>query len=119
MAKLIDNAIRFSPSGETVEIWGQVKNNGEVILSVKDSGPGLSAQKARECLQPFVQANMSYARPAEGLGLGLPIAKAICEAHGGELVLRTTPGRGLLAAIILPPELARPDSDAAGLALSA
>jgi signal transduction histidine kinase len=107
LAKLVDNAIKFSFDGGTVELWGHVRSNGSIILSVKDSGPGLSQQKLRECLQPFVQENMSYSRPADGLGLGLPIAKAICEAHGGELAIQTSPGTGLLAAIVLPASLAQ------------
>jgi len=102
LARLIDNAIKFSHPESTVEVWGHAKPEGEVVLSVKDSGPGLTPQKLKECMQPFVQENMSYSRPAEGLGLGLPIVKAICEAHGGELVMQTAQGRGLVAAIVLP-----------------
>ena len=45
---------------------------------------------------------MSYGRVAEGLGLGLPIAKAIIEAHGGELIISTSPGKGMLAGMLLP-----------------
>ena len=103
LARLIDNAVRHAPDGSTVEIWAQVRANGQIVFSVKDEGPGLSPQKLKECLQPFLQENAGYARPSEGLGLGLPIAKAIAEAHGGELVIQTTPGRGLLAALVLPP----------------
>ncbi len=55
---------------------------------------------------PFVQDDMSYARPAEGLGLGLPIAKAIAEAHGGELLMQSVPGQGLSASVRLPAHLA-------------
>lgn len=102
LAKLVDNAIKFSATGETVEIWGHVTAAGEAVLSVSDKGPGLAPAKLKECIQPFVQEDMSYARPAEGLGLGLPIAKAICEAHGGELVIQTAPGHGMVAAIVLP-----------------
>ena len=108
ISKLADNAITFSPRGSTVELWGHVSAKGSIIVSVKDQGPGLSQQKLKECLQPFVQENMSYSRPADGLGLGLPIAKAICEAHGGELVIQTAPGQGLLAAIVLPANLLIP-----------
>ena len=102
LAKLADNAIRHSPEGGTVEIWGHVRGNGQIVLSIKDEGAGLSPQKLKECLQPFVQEDMGYARPSEGLGLGLPIAKAIAEAHGGQLVIQTAPGKGMLAAIVLP-----------------
>lgn len=112
LSKLADNAVRFSPEGGTVELWGHVRQNGSILLSVKDTGPGLSQQKLKDCLQPFMQENMGYARSADGLGLGLPIAKAICEAHGGELAIQTAPGQGLLAAIVLPPSLLVPRSDA-------
>lgn len=105
LGKLIDNAIKFSPAGETVEIWGHGTATGEVVMSVRDSGPGLAQAKLKDCIQPFVQENMSYARPAEGLGLGLPIAKAICEAHGGELAVQTAPGQGMVAAVVLPRSL--------------
>ena len=100
--KLIDNAIKFSPAGGTVEIRVHGKEDGSIVISVRDHGPGLSAAKLRDCLQPFVQDDMSYGRPAEGLGLGLPIAKSIAEAHGGELLFQTAPGQGMLAAIWLP-----------------
>ena len=105
LSKLVDNAIKYSPDGETVELWGHVRSNGAIVLSVKDAGSGLSQAKLRECLQPFIQENIGYSRPEEGLGLGLPIAKAICEAHGGELAIQTSPGTGLLAAIVLPASL--------------
>lgn len=103
--KLVDNAIKFSPIGGTVEIGVHGKDDGSIIISVRDHGPGLSSAKLRDCLQPFVQDDMSYGRPVGGLGLGLPIAKSIAEAHGGELLFQTAPGQGMLAAIWLPGRL--------------
>jgi len=104
--KLVDNAIKFSPAGGTVEIWAE-DNGGSLTISVRDNGPGLSPARLEQCLMPFVQDDMSYGRPAEGLGLGLPIAKAICEAHGGALICRSAPGEGMTAAIRLPVRVAR------------
>jgi signal transduction histidine kinase len=100
--KLVDNAIKFSPAGGIVEIWAHGREDGAAVVCVRDRGPGLSAARLRQCLQPFVQDDMSYGRPAEGLGLGLPIAKSIVEAHGGELLLQSSPGQGLTASIWLP-----------------
>lgn len=102
--KLVDNAIKFSPEGGTVEIWAHRKPDRSLVISVRDNGPGISTAKLQECLQPFVQEDMSYGRKAEGLGLGLPIAKSVAEAHGGGLVIhnssgRGVAGRGLVAAI--------------------
>ena len=103
VSKLVDNAVRFSPPGSTVEVWAHGKADGSTIISVRDQGPGLTQAKLKECLKPFVQEDMTYGRPVDGLGLGLPIAKAICEAHGGELIVQTAPAQGLLAAVWLPP----------------
>jgi len=104
--KLVDNAIKFSPAGGTVEIWAE-DNGGSLAISVRDNGPGLSPARLEQCLMPFVQDDMSYGRPAEGLGLGLPIAKAICEAHGGALICRSAPGEGMTVTIRLPVGAAR------------
>jgi len=101
-SKLLDNAIKFSPPGSTVEVWAHCRADGSAIISVRDHGPGLAQAKLRDCLKSFAQDDISYGRPAESLGLGLPIAKAICEAHGGDLLIQTAPGAGLLAAIWLP-----------------
>lgn len=100
--KLADNAIKFSPAGGTLEIWAEDSGDGWLAISVRDNGPGLSPARLEQCLMPFVQDDVSYGRPAEGLGLGLPIARAISEAHGGELICRSAPGEGMVAAIRLP-----------------
>lgn len=109
LAKLIDNAIKFSKPGSSVEIAAHGEN-GSAVISIRDQGPGMSQKKLAECLQPFVQADMTWGRPAEGLGLGLPIARFIAEAHGGELICETAPGRGMIAALWFP---ARPAAKAA------
>jgi signal transduction histidine kinase len=100
--KLVDNAIKFSPEGGTIEIWAHRKPDHSTVISVRDNGPGVALAKLAECLQPFIQEDMSYGRPAEGLGLGLPIVKAIAEAHGGELICQSSPGHGMVAAVWIP-----------------
>ncbi|MGB8315851.1 MAG: hybrid sensor histidine kinase/response regulator [Aestuariivirga sp.] len=100
--KLVDNAIKFSPEGGTIEIWAHRKPDHSTVISVRDNGPGIAPAKLAECLQPFIQEDMSYGRPAEGLGLGLPIVKAIAEAHGGELICQSPPGQGMVAAVWIP-----------------
>jgi len=105
--KLADNAIKFSPGGGTVEISACDGGDGWLTISVRDNGPGLSPARLEQCLMPFVQDDMSYGRPVEGLGLGLPIAKAICKAHGGELICQSAPGEGMLASLRLPVRAAR------------
>lgn len=106
LGKLVGNAVKFSPAGGTVEVLARRRADGCAVFTVRDQGPGLAQAKLQECLMPFVQDDMSYARPAEGLGLGLPIAKAIAEAHGGELLMQSVPGQGLSASVRLPAHLA-------------
>jgi signal transduction histidine kinase len=101
LSKLVHNAIKFSSPGSSVEIAAHGEN-GSAVISIRDRGPGMSEKKLADCLKPFVQADMSWGRPAEGLGLGLPIARFIAEAHGGELICKTAPGKGMIAALWLP-----------------
>ena len=92
--KLVDNAVQYSPAGGTVEIWAHRKPDRSLVISVRDNGAGIAAARLTECLQPFVQDDMSYGRKSEGLGLGIPIAKSVAEAHGGGLVIQNMPARG-------------------------
>jgi two-component system, sensor histidine kinase and response regulator len=101
--KLVDNAIKFSPVGGTIEIWAHRKaEDNSTVISIRDNGPGVAPSKLSECLQPFIQEDMSYGRIAEGLGLGLPIVKSIAEAHGGALICQSALGQGMVAAIWIP-----------------
>lgn len=81
---LLDNAIAFSPQGGT--IWIATRHeNGEVILSVRDEGPGLSAEFLPHLFEPFRQSEESSTRHHGGLGLGLALVRAIAEGHGGQV----------------------------------
>jgi two-component system, sensor histidine kinase and response regulator len=100
--KLVDNAIKFSPIGGTIEIWAHQKPDLSTVISVRDNGPGVAPAKLADCLQPFIQEDMTYGRIAEGLGLGLPIVKSIAEAHGGQLICQSVLGQGMVAAIWVP-----------------
>lgn len=102
LRRLVDNAVKFAPAGSEIVLWVDLPGDGLVHFNVRDLGPGISVSRLRECLQPFVQSDMSYSRPVEGLGLGLPIAHTIAEAHGGELAVSTTLGEGLTATLKLP-----------------
>ena len=91
---LIGNAVKFSPAGSTVEASLQLADGGnQLLFSVVDSGPGIP-----EAEQPLV-FNKYYRgeqlkKSADGIGLGLSIAKNIVEAHGGKIWLSSRPGRG-------------------------
>ncbi|CAN5203727.1 HAMP domain-containing sensor histidine kinase [soil metagenome] len=102
LSNLIDNAIRFSPIGGTVVVSVHGENDGAIVLSVRDNGPGVTGDQLAELLQPFVQGDTGYGRRFEGMGLGLPIARSIVEAHGGALTCESKAGAGMVASLWLP-----------------
>jgi signal transduction histidine kinase/Skp family chaperone for outer membrane proteins len=87
---LVGNALKFTPSGGRVTIGGFIDNN-ELRVSVADSGPGIPEEQRAKLFDRFWQARGTDRR---GLGLGLPIAKGIAEAHGGRLWVESTMGSG-------------------------
>jgi signal transduction histidine kinase len=103
LLKLVDNAIRFSPEGGTVEIWAYEKDEDSMVISVRDNGPGMSERRLEEVLRKDLASAAPYTRqPGGGLGLGLMIARSVAEAHGGELICQTAPGQGMVAALYIP-----------------
>jgi signal transduction histidine kinase len=84
-----------------------MRTDHSVGIAVCDSGPGIAPETLEQCLQPFFQADMSAARVAEGLGLGMAISRKIVEMHGGELIVESKPGHGTLATLRLPVSTAR------------
>ena len=100
---LLANAIKFTPSGGTVEISASWSEEG-MALTVADTGIGIAAADLERVMKPFVQVENWLARQHEGAGLGLAITKSICELHGGTLVLESTLGQGTVARILLPAE---------------
>ncbi len=98
---LLDNALRHAPAGSAVAVTTEPAP-GEVAVSIRDAGPGLSAEDAAHVFDRFYRADASRARDSGGLGLGLPIAKAIVEAHHGRITLHSAPGHGCVVSVHLP-----------------
>ncbi|HEX7051531.1 MAG TPA: HAMP domain-containing sensor histidine kinase [Longimicrobiales bacterium] len=72
------------------------RRGGEVVIEVRDNGPGMDPEHARTAFEPFVTTK------GKGMGLGLPICRDIIEGHGGRVELRTRPGVGTAVRLILP-----------------
>ncbi|MFZ4410396.1 MAG: GAF domain-containing protein [Paracraurococcus sp.] len=108
IAALLSNAVKFSPPQDRVAIGGGYDHGSGYAIWVRDSGPGMTREEMAQALEPFRQGEEGLDRAAGGTGLGLPLARAFVEAHGGRLVLDTAPGRGTLAIVTLPTELALP-----------
>ncbi len=99
---LLSNAIKFSRPGGTVGVMAMANPTG-VDITITDQGVGMSAEQIERLLHPFRQGDARLSRPVSGLGLGLPIAKALIEAHGGALTIASTPDVGTTVTVTLPP----------------
>jgi two-component system, OmpR family, sensor kinase len=98
---LLGTALRYAPvASEVIVTTGQ--RNGHALLSVQDAGPGLSAEEQARIFDRFYRTDLSRGRDSGGLGLGLPIAKAIIEAHHGRVAVQSRPGEGCLFNVRLP-----------------
>lgn len=103
VANLVDNALKFSRSGDRVELSAQVHGD-KVLVTVSDTGPGIPAADVPHLFDRFYQARQSVAPStgAGGKGLGLAIVKRIAELHGGEVRVHSEAGRGTRVTLVLP-----------------
>ena len=98
---LLDNGLRYAPDGSTVTVAAEARND-TVVLAVHDQGLGLTVEQQARVFDRFYRADGARARSSGGLGLGLPIAKAIVEAHRGTLAVRSAPDAGCTFVATLP-----------------
>jgi signal transduction histidine kinase len=93
---LVSNAIRYTPEGGRITL-GLNAFVGEAVITVRDTGRGMTASEASRMFERFVKSADSG-----GSGLGLAIAKGLVEAHGGTISARSEPGKGTTITIRLP-----------------
>jgi len=101
LANLVDNALRFTPRGGQVRVAAWPAGDG-VVLEITDTGKGMSEELMSKLSQPFVLSDATFARPHEGVGLGIAVARAIAEQSGGRLAIDSLEGVGTTVAISLP-----------------
>jgi signal transduction histidine kinase len=89
VANLVDNAVKFTPAGGRVEL-ALVRRDGEIIIQVKDTGPGISELECEAVTKRFYRSDKS--RRTEGLGLGLSLVAAIVKLHGFRFAIAAGPG---------------------------
>ena len=97
---LLDNAVRYSYNNSEIHVSVSTNSNN-LIISVSDSGIGLSYNESSQVFSRFYRGSVGSGK-ASGTGLGLPVAKAIVDAHGGSLDLEGKSGDGTTATIMLP-----------------
>jgi Amt family ammonium transporter len=104
-ANLVTNAVKFTPPGGRVDVWCGVDPEGRACLRVADSGVGMTPAEIEMALKPFMRvATSPFVAKEGGVGLGLPISKALVELHGGTLLIASEPRKGTVATVVLPPE---------------
>jgi signal transduction histidine kinase len=100
LLNLAGNAIKFTDTGE-VAIKASIAN-GSFSVTVRDTGPGISAGDQAKLFQEFQQADNSVTRKKGGTGLGLAISKRIIEMHGGKIWVQSRVGQGSTFSFTLP-----------------
>ena len=101
---LLDNALKYSPTGSTVTLRGHRLGNRKedgICLEVIDEGPGISSEDLQQLFTPYFRSDAT--RHIPGTGLGLANAKRLVAAKGGELTVESTPGKGSCFRITLRP----------------
>lgn len=100
LSQLLDNAGKYSPRGTPITITAAVEGN-MLVTSVADQGPGIDAIDQNMIFDKFYRGR-GQRHSVQGTGMGLAIAKAIVEAHGGTISLTTQPGHGSVFSFTLP-----------------
>ena len=97
---LLSNAVKFTPEGGSVVV-SSTRVNGEVRVSVTDTGPGIAAEDQVRIFEEFQQTAVG-ARQGEGTGLGLALSKRLIELHGGRIWVESQSGKGSMFTFALP-----------------
>ena len=98
---IISNAIKFSPEESEIVITTELKDS-DLCVVIRDTGIGIKEDRLKEIMEPFGQVNDPRLNKGQGTGLGLPIAKAMMEMHGGSLVVESTQGEGTTVTCCFP-----------------
>lgn len=107
LLNLVGNAVKFTEAGGDVVLCAHVLSDGQLCLAVTDTGVGIAVSDLPRALAPFGRLDSHLDATTEGTGLGLPVAKALIELHGGMLHLNSSPGVGTTAFVTLPAERIR------------
>src|SRR5215468_3882093 len=103
VVNLVDNAIKYTPSGGSVSV-ATFPENGKVVLEVADTGIGIPSEAAPQIFDRFFRADKARSRQLGGTGLGLAIVKSICTAYNGTVAVKSGEGAGAVFRVELPME---------------
>ena len=101
VANLIDNAVKYSEAGRSVDVAAE-KDDGDLVIRVADQGFGIERDKLPRLFERFFRVDKARSRTLGGTGLGLAIVKHIAEAHGGRVAVESVAGEGSTFTIHIP-----------------
>lgn len=101
MVNLLDNAIKYTPSGGSVEVLAAATGDGHVRIDVMDTGFGIPVEDIPRIFERFYRVDKARSRELGGTGLGLAIVKHIISAHNGRVWVESTPGKGSTFCVML------------------
>ncbi len=99
ISNLLDNAIKYTPSGGDVAILLEQRKDNAAVLTVSDTGAGIAEAETAHIFERFYRGDES--RSTEGTGLGLSLARAIARAHGGDITVKSEPEKGSIFTVTL------------------
>ncbi|HEV2302363.1 MAG TPA: ATP-binding protein [Stellaceae bacterium] len=102
LINLLSNAVKFTPAGGRVTLRLELASDGALVLSISDSGIGMSPDELTIALETFGQVDNALTKHYEGTGIGLPLAKRLVELHGGRLEIESIKNRGTTVRIRIP-----------------
>jgi signal transduction histidine kinase len=98
---LVSNAIKYAPNGGVITVGGEVDTN-HVTIFVRDQGAGINERDQERIFDRFFRVDGALSRSTQGTGLGLYLAKAVIDAHGGSIQVTSKPGVGSTFYFTLP-----------------
>ena len=101
VGNLLDNAVKYSPHAQTVNV-GVQRRNGDVFISVQDRGIGIPAHEQGQIFTKFHRGEQAQTRGIKGTGIGLAMVHEIVRAHHGRVEVDSSPGAGSTFTIVLP-----------------
>jgi PAS domain S-box-containing protein len=104
LINIVSNSVKFTKPGGRIDVIAETNADGDMVIRVEDTGIGIPKDKIKQALEPFGQIHDSAhaAKEIQGTGLGLPLAKAMIELHGGHLGIDSDTDQGTRVAIYFP-----------------
>lgn len=107
LGNLLSNAVRYTPAGGTITVTVEAGRDGDVKISVSDTGTGIDPEHIPRLTERFYRVDRSRSRETGGTGLGLAIVKHVLQRHGGTVEIHSRLGRGSTFTLWFPPDRVR------------